>query len=178
MRWNTCRGAYVYVYDASGREMCDRNREMGVSWGDIIMVTSHERHGISNHRQLDCLFNSYFCLEALQDLISHFEWCHLGVGPFSILGWARSEPMREDITYVTSSLIGSDRALPQIENEQLSVNGLVKWLIAGETYLLCQHCTTLHVDVRSPLIVWAYVWVITYSLFSKTLIIDTPKLTH
>ena len=27
-------------------------------------------------------------------------------GLFSIYGWARSQPMREDVTYVTSSLIG------------------------------------------------------------------------
>ena len=43
----------------------------------------------------------------------HFYWCR---GPFSIYGWARSQPMREDITYVTSSLIGWDLAQPFIEN--------------------------------------------------------------
>ena len=32
--------------------------------------------------------------------------------PFSIYGWVRSEPMGEDVTYVTSSLVGSDLAQP------------------------------------------------------------------
>ena len=32
--------------------------------------------------------------------------------PFSIYGWARSQPMSEDVTYVMSSLIGRDIAQP------------------------------------------------------------------
>ena len=40
----------------------------------------------------------------LRDLICCFECCYLGL--FSICGWARSQPMREDITYGKSSFIG------------------------------------------------------------------------
>ena len=39
------------------------------------------------------------------------DWCrrkeiHIILGLFSIYGWVRSYPMREDVTHVTSSLIG------------------------------------------------------------------------
>ena len=31
-----------------------------------ITVKSHERHGVSHHRQLDCLFNSFWCLQQIK----------------------------------------------------------------------------------------------------------------
>ena len=35
---------------------------------------------------------------------------------FSIFGWTRSQPIREDVTYITSSVIGWHLAQPSIEN--------------------------------------------------------------
>ena len=40
---------------------------------------------------------------------------------FSIYGWARSQPMREDVTYITSTLIGWCLAQPKIENDTISL---------------------------------------------------------
>ena len=40
----------------------------------------------------------------LQEVVMTLEVC--GQGLFSVYVWARSQPMREDITYVMSSLIG------------------------------------------------------------------------
>ena len=52
--------------------------------------------------QLD-LFYMYSMI--LSFTLQWFTWA-----PFSIYGWAWSQPLREDVTYVTSSLIGWDLA--------------------------------------------------------------------
>ena len=42
------------------------------------------------------------------------------MSPFSINGWERSEPIRKDIIYVTTPLIGSDLAYPENPNDHRS----------------------------------------------------------
>ena len=37
--------------------------------------------------------------------------------PFTVYGWARSEPMREDVTYITSALIGWDLHYDGLEQD-------------------------------------------------------------
>ena len=39
-----------------------------------ITVTSHERHGVSNHRQMECLFNSLFRLITKKTIITVSLW--------------------------------------------------------------------------------------------------------
>ena len=58
---------YFVWYCVQRKSSCKTNQRVSFRWVDFtstkpvsvpryIAVTSHERHGVSNHRQLDCLF--------------------------------------------------------------------------------------------------------------------------
>ena len=74
------------------------------------------------------------------DLVSCVRYCL-----FSVYGWVRSQPMREDITCVMSSFIGQDLTQPQIENGLFArVNEIFDWRtrahflsLAGSKLRLC-----------------------------------------
>ena len=82
----------VFTHDESKTRMFNRTgvtdtavgsmhgQDTGVSrMTHIITVTSHERHGVSNHRQLDCFFSTAYHY-------SDTEWLHMSIMASQITG--------------------------------------------------------------------------------------------
>ena len=75
-------------------------------------------HGISS--LIGCNFAQYDISSLIgRNLAQHGTSSLIGwIGPLSIYDWVRSQPIREDVIYVTSSLIGSARPCSAIDRKQ------------------------------------------------------------
>ena len=77
----------------------------------------------TNYTLKHCI-NSQNLLHSPQLSIVYYEYSQC---PFSIYAWARSAPMREDIIYLISCLIGWDLVQPQEENQSCSLTQCNLW---------------------------------------------------
>ena len=101
--------------------LVERFEEVGGQWVSwLITMTSHERDGVSNYRQLDCLFNIFFGLTAMKIpklSISVPLWCINDV----IIGAITSQITSLTIVFSTVYL-----DIDQRKHQKLRVTGLVR----------------------------------------------------